>query len=322
MNRKVKVVGLFLVGLVAVGFGMKRRAADDGALELAGTIEARSIRVGSLVGGRIAAVDATEGDVVEAGQLLVKLESDMLDAQLREQEARIAELRERLAVVRLGPRDEEIARLRAEHTQAEADRRRMESLAREGIVGRQQYDAAATVATSRLELLRERESGSRPEDIRASEAAVAQAEERLSYLQRQREETLVKAPRAGALLVLDVRPGDLVAANQPIAEILEEDQTWVRLYVPETKLGLVHVGQKVQLTVDSFPDRRFPGRVTAVSERAEYTPRNVQTLEQRVDQVFRVDVKVEGASELKAGMAVLATVPPAAATSPAGDARS
>ena len=115
----------------------------------------------------------------------------------------------------------------------------------------------------------------------------------------------MRAPTAGTVEVLDLRPGDLVAPNQPVARLLEPGQLWVRVYVPEPSLGRVRVGQKAHLRVDAFPGREFPGRIVEISNQAEYTPRNVQTLEQRMDQVFGAKVAVENAPELKPGMAAL-----------------
>jgi HlyD family secretion protein len=106
----------------------------------------------------------------------------------------------------------------------------------------------------------------------------------------------------------DLRPGDLVAARQPVAVLLETGPLTVRVYVPEPRLGLVRVGQAVELRVDTYPKRVFAGRVIAVSSKAEYMPRNVQTMEQRNDQVFSVKIETDSAPELKPGMAVTATL--------------
>jgi HlyD family secretion protein len=99
-----------------------------------------------------------------------------------------------------------------------------------------------------------------------------------------------------------LRPGDIVGPNQTVAEILEPDQLWVRIYVPETLLGHVRVNQAARIRVDTFPDRWFAGRVAAVSSQGEYTPRNVQTRGQRAEQVFGVKVVVDPSPQLKPGM--------------------
>jgi len=309
MKRKLVVPIALVLIAAAVFWAFKLRKRDDD-LVLSGSIEARDVQVGSLVGGRVTVVHVDEGASVAAGQPIVTLEPDLLDAQVREQESRVEQARARLALVLAGARPEEINRARADYENAEKDRRRLGLLMKEGIVPRQTYDDAATAARTRQEMLRELERGNRPQEIEAARGALAEAERHLAYLHRQREETVVKAPAAGVVQSFDLRPGDLVAPNAPVATLLEPDQLWVRVFVPETKLGLVRVGQRADLTVDTFPKRTFPGKVVEISPRAQYTPRNIQTLDQRSDQVFGVKVNVEPAPELKPGMAALVRLQP------------
>jgi len=273
---------------VAVG-AWYLRTRDGGALHLAGTLEANDIHLGSLVGGRVDSVLVAEGDSIP-----------------------------QLDLVRRGPRSEDVARAKIEYENAESDRKRYESLLRSNAIAPQQYDAAEALAASRRETYLALERGSRPEDIAAARAALTGAEGGLRYLERQRREAVVTSPTRGVVQTLDLRPGDLVAPNQPVAVILEAGPATVRLYVPEPHLGRVFLGQAVELHIDSDPKRAFPGRVVEISSRAEYTPRNVQTIEQRADQVFAVKVAAEPAPELKAGMAVTARLAPPAP--PAGTA--
>ena len=309
MKRKLVVPIALVLIAAAVFWAFKLRKRDDD-LVLSGSIEARDVQVGSLVGGRVTVVHVDEGASVAAGQPIVTLEPDLLDAQVREQESRVEQARARLALVLAGARPEEINRARADYENAEKDRRRLGLLMKEGIVPRQTYDDAATAARTKQEMLRELERGNRPQEIEAARGALAETERHLAYLHRQREETVVKAPAAGVVQSFDLRPGDLVAPNAPVATLLEPDQLWVRVFVPETKLGLVRVGQRADLTVDTFPKRTFPGKVVEISPRAQYTPRNIQTLDQRSDQVFGVKVNVEPAPELKPGMAALVRLQP------------
>ena len=309
MKRKIILpVALILVAGGAV-LAFKLRKHDD-RLTLSGSIEARDVQVGSLVGGRVTAVHVDEGASVTAGQPLVTLEPDLLDLQIREQESRVAQARARLALTLEGPRSEQVARARVAYENVEKERRRLEALMKEGIVARQAYDDAATAARTSLEAFRELERGSRPQEVEAARGAVAEAERHLDYLRRQLQETVVKAPAAGVIQSFDLRPGDLVAPSAPVATLLEPDQLWVRVFVPETRLGLVRVGQLADLTVDSFPGRTFPGKVVEISPRAQYTPRNVQTLDQRSEQVFGVKVEVAPAPELKPGMAAIVRLHP------------
>jgi len=305
MNRK-RLVILLLVILAAAGavWGLAFRRKEK-PLVLSGAIEARDVEVGSLVGGRVARVLVEEGARVSAGQPIVQFETDLLDLQVAQQKSRVAEMRANLLKALRGPRVEEIERARAEAQNAERERLRQKALLDQGIVGQQQYDAAATQAKTAAETLRQLERGNRPEDIAAAKAALEREERQLAYLERQRAEAVVAAPAAGVIESLNLRPGDLVAANQPVAKMLEPSQLWVRVYVPEPLLGRVRIGQRAALTVDTFPKRSFSSRVVEIRTQAEYTPRNVQTLDQRMDQVFGVKVAIDPAPELKPGMAAM-----------------
>lgn len=302
--KKRRIAILVLLAVVAGGaFWAFRSSRRDRALVLSGSIEARDVEVGSLVGGRVSAVLVAEGATVRAGQPIVTFETDLGQLEIREQRAVVDQARATLAKMRAGPRSEEIVRARAESENAERERRRLEALSNQGIIGRQQYEDAATRAKTAQETYRELARGNRPEDIRAAEAAVDREEQRLAFLLRQSQETVVNSPADGIVESLDLRPGDLVPANRPVARILEPGQLWVRVWVPEPSLGRVHLGQKVAITVDTFPRREFPGKIVEIRQQGEYTPRNIQTLKQRMDLVFGVKVAIDPTRELKPGMA-------------------
>jgi HlyD family secretion protein len=279
-------------------------------LILSGTIEARDVQVGSLVGGRIMAVHVDEGASVVAGQILVTLEPDLLDIQIQEQRAQIDLARARLALQLAGPRAEEKTRVRVDWQNAESERQRLEALLKKGVVAQEEYDRADATARMKLEVLQENERGNRREDIDAARATLAQQESHLAYLLRQRKETVVTAPADGVIQSFSLRPGDLVAANQAVLNLLETNQLWVRVYVPETQMGLVRMGQDATLVVDTFPRRGFPGKIVEIREKGEYTPRNIQTLDQRTDLVFGVKVAITPTPELKPGMSALVTLKP------------
>ena len=261
------------------------------------------MNVGSLVGGRVTRVHVDEGNVVSAGQVLVTLETDTVDRQIAEQQAAIGVARANLAKAVAGPRDEEIRKAAAIAENDERERRRMNALYREGIVARELYEDAMTKAKTSAEDLRALREGTRKEDVAAARAQLEQQERHLASLMKQRNETVVHSTVAGAVQSFGLRPGDIVAPNQTVAEILEPRELWVRIYVPETLLGLVRVNMPVRVRVDTFPDVWFPGRVATVASEGEYTPRNVQTRAQRAEQVFGVKVVVDPDARLKAGMA-------------------
>ncbi len=300
---KIVIVAAVVV-LAAIGtLVYLRETQKPQEIMLAGTLEARTVEVGSLVGGRVARVHVDEGSNVVAGQLLVELETETIDRQIAEQEAAIATARAALAKGIAGPLRVEISKAEAVAQNAERERERQASLFRQGIVSKEVLDAAVTTAKTSADDLNLLRQGTRKEDIDALRAELEQQQRRLATLQKQKAECNVMSSVSGIVQSFGMRPGDLVAPNQTVAEILESSQLWVRVYVPETELFLVHVNAPVKVSVDTIPRQWITGHVASVNPQGEYTPRNIQTPTQRAEQVYGVKVLVDPSPGLKAGMA-------------------
>ena len=347
------VIVLALIGVAAYSTNWFRHT--DG-LQGSGTVEARDIRVGSKVGGRIDKVLVREGDFVKSGQVLITFDDKELLASLAQTRAgatkaergyrpeEIEEARAAAAQARAeydqrknGYRQEDIDaaqadldRATADEIRAQLDYRRYDALAQKDLVSRQQRDTAeanwkmaVAQKTNAQQKLAQLKRGYRPEEIASAEARYHQTQATLEKLERgnRREdvdmaraalaydearfrERQVQAPSDATVEVLDVRPGDLIPPNTPVATLLERDEIYVRIYIPETIIGRVHLGQKAEIRVDSFPDQIFPGVVEQINQQAEFLPRNVQTREERVHQVFGVKVRIDDSSHrVLAGMA-------------------
>ena len=297
------VVPLAILIVLAAATWVFLRESRPAEIVLSGTLEARTVNVGSLVGGRVTRTLVDEGSHVAAGQVLVTLETETIDRQIAEQHATIDAAKAQLAKGIAGPRSEEISKAAAVATNDERDRRRMAALYRDGIVAKELLDDATTKAKASSDDLRILQQGTRKEDIAALAAQVEQQQRRLDTLLKQRAETDVVSTVTGVVQSFPLRPGDIVAPDQTVAEILEESQLWVRVYVPETQLALVRVNQPVRVRVDTFPNQWFPGHIASISAQGEYTPRNIQTRAQRIEQVFGVKVLVDPNPRLHAGMA-------------------
>jgi len=356
MNRKFLIPILVVAALVALAVYTSGMLHRDASLHGSGTVEARNIRVGSKIGGRIDKVLVREGDPVEAGQVLITFDEKELAASLGQSRAaaeksqrgyrpeEIAEARAAAAQAKAefdqrknGYRQEDISaaqadldRANADELRARLDAQRYDALAEKDLVSKQQRDTADAnwkmalaqqsnfqqkldqlhrgyraeeIAAAEAHYLQTKatleklENGNRVEDVSAAKAALAYDEARF----RERQ---VLAPAAASIEVLDVRPGDLIAPNTPVATLLERDQIYVRIYIPETQIGRVHLGQKAQIRVDSFPNQVFNGAVEQINQQAEFLPRNVQTVEERAHQVFGVKVRIDDTShQVRAGMA-------------------
>jgi len=163
-------------------------------------------------------------------------------------------------------------------------------------------EATAQLAEAQQALLLAK-NGYRQEDIDTAVATRDAAQAALAVLQKQREELVVKSSIAGIVESIELRPGDLVTPNAPIVTITDTSRLWVRAYLPEDELD-VKVGDKLRVTIDSFPREDFYGEITYVSPQAEFVPGNVQTPEDRSQQVFRIKVMlIEGKEKLRPGMA-------------------
>lgn len=166
--------------------------------------------------------------------------------------------------------------------------------------GLAQAEALLAAAQAQLQAL---QAGASPEQIAALEARLAQAEAGLQALQEQRRMLEIRAPAAGTVLEIVTRPAEVAAAGATLLTLAGNGEVGLTVYVPETQIGQVHLGQAVEVRIDSFPGRAFAGRVSRIADRAQFTPRNVSTREERVNLVFAVEIRIaneDGA--LKPGM--------------------
>lgn len=278
-----------------------RNGDDPNAVS--GTIETDEARVASRYGGRVERTHAREGDALVGGQIIVELEAAELRARRDQASAQLAE-----AVA--GPRREEIAAARADWQAqvaqldfARADARRAEELFAQKMTSATERDQAVSradaldksvaAAKSRYDLLL---AGTRPERI-------AQSQAQLAELDAQLREMKISAPTNCVLEVLSVKAGDVLAPNQPVATLLLTNHVWVRVFVPEPWLGHIKLGDSVNVRVDSFSGKDFSGTVEQIARAAEFTPRNAQTVGERVKQVFGIKVRLDNVNDLRAGMA-------------------
>jgi multidrug resistance efflux pump len=364
------------VGLAGV-WAVRRLNGDTGVVLVTGTVEARQVDVSAKLTGRVVELHVQEGQPVERGQPLARLDAEELGAdvvraeaalaateaqlrdleagarpqEIREAEARVAQAQARLDDLRAGSRAQEIEQARAalrnaavtrEWTQRELERTRelysrdlvaaqdldrarqahesaaaQEQAARERLelleAGPRQHEVEAAraelrAAGERLALLR---AGARAQEVEGARARVAEARAALALARARLDETQLASPVTGVVLRKNAEAGETVSPGVSILTLMDPADLWVRVYVPETEIGRIKLGQAALLRVDAYPGRTFAGRVTEIANEAEFTPRNVQTRKERVNLVFRVKVAVPNPDGvLKPGMPADAEIRP------------
>jgi HlyD family secretion protein len=288
---------------------------DPSLMVMSGHVEATDVRLSTKVGGRLESFTLVEGDRVEAGQEVARI--DTVDIRLALDAARAdrGQAEAELALRVKGPRVEEIAEAEAHFKAAEAEvggarleLKRMQDLLDSGSGTPKARDDARTrgdVAQASLdaasERLRKLKAGTRREEIDAARARLSAAEARIAQLEQQIKDALIVSPVAGIVTEKLTEQGELLAAGVPIAVVTDLDRPWLTVYVGEPDLGRIRIGQEAEVVTDGGEKRT--GRISFVASQAEFTPKNVQTRDERVKLVYRVKIELANADGLfKPGM--------------------
>jgi HlyD family secretion protein len=326
MKRVIPIVLLLAVGVAAVLWLPKKleKQAVPSEFKLSGNIEAHESLVGFKVTGRIVALPVEEGQTVNAGQLLARLDADdyrdAVAADVATEGVRDSQLQLSLA----GSRSQEVAAAyqslldaKADLEQKQKDLARYNELFRKDEVTGQVRDQAETNATRanatverQQQIYNELLEGTRKEQIEVDRASLRQARRNLEVSRVRLSYATLAAPTNGVVLVRQAELGEVVSPGTPVVTIADLDHLWVRVYVPETDLGRIHWGQEVPVETDTYPGKRYCGRVSFISSEAEFTPKSVQTENERVTLVYRVKVDLDNPQhELKPGMPADVYVP-------------
>jgi len=236
--------------------------------------------VGPRAAGRVEKILAWEGDRLHEGQVIVQLDASELRA------------RRDLAAAQINTAIHDADAQEAQLQFLRDDARRQQELLKRKVVSPTDAERADSAARSQ------------EKNVEAAKTRVAQARAQLADIDAQLAEMQVTAPADSILEVLSVKVGDVLPPNREAATLLLTGHLWVRVYVPESWLGLIKLGEHVRVRVDSFPHTDFDGVVEQINRQAEFTPRNVQTVADRIKQVFGVKVRLPSDDDrLRAGMA-------------------
>jgi HlyD family secretion protein len=333
--RCVFAAGLTLI-LAASGAAGCRLGDGEGPPRASGYVEATEVQVAPEVGGRIVDLAVAEGDRVEVGAVIARLSTAGAELAIRRAQADRAQAAAQLRLLQAGARPEEIRQARAQMESAEADVRaaeaelasatadlqRFEALLQANAGSRKQRDDAATrkaVAGARVLAAQERtraaaealarlRAGARPEEIAAARARVAAVEAQLASLEKDLVDAVLKSPVAGVVTSKLADTGEMIAPRAPVVVVTDLDHAWANVYVDEPVVPRLKLGQKLAIVTDA--GQRLEGTITFISPKAEFTPRNVQTAEERSRLVYRLKVSADNRDGvLKPGMPVEVELP-------------
>ena len=310
-----------LAGTVLLAIACRSHPEDR--LQVSGNIEVISVGASFRVAGKVLERPVDEGQVVQAGQLLARLDARDLEQQAAGRRADVATARAVLDALLAGSRPEEIEASKAALEQASADLRRLEpdearvrDLYQKGILSVRDFEASRAAFEAARGKVRQAEQqyalikkGPRKEDIDQARARFESASQTLALAETQLGYATLVAPTAGVILSKNVEPMEYVAPGTAVVTLANLGQVWLRAYVEEADLGRVKVGQQAFVTSDTYPGKRYEGRVSFISSEAEFTPKSVQTRKERAKLVYRIKVDLPNpAMELKPGMPVDAEI--------------
>ena len=279
-NCRVGVLNLCVSVAEALISLLLLAGCNDRKNTVSGTIEVDEAHVGPRMGGRVEKILAWEGNQLKEGQIIVQLDASELRAR-RDLAA---------AQIETEIHDADSQQAQVQFLQDEA--RRQQDLLKRRVVSPNDAERADSLANSQ------------EKNVAAAKTRVAQARAQLADIDAQLAEMQVVAPADSILEVLSVKVGDVLPGNREAATLLLTGHLWVRVYVPESWLGLIKLDEHVRVRVDSFPGKDFDGVVEQINRQAEFTPRNVQTVADRIKQVFGVKVRLPSDDDrLRAGMA-------------------
>ncbi len=313
----VVVAALIIVAAVLLVRTFLSKKPEQDVLLLSGNVEVTETNVGFKLPGRVIELLTDEGRMVKKGDVIARLDNAELASIVTQNRAAAQEAQTRLAELIAGSRPQEVEQARANVRAQEAelarlkkDFERAEVLYKNGAISSAQFDtsrsayetraAQARSAQENLSLVHE---GPRKEDIEAARHRAGQASAAVRTAEERLADTIAYAPVTAIVLRKNVELGETISQGTPVFTLGDLANPWIKVYVKEDRLALVKLGQKAKISVDSYPGKTYDGWVSYVSSEAEFTPKTVQTQEERVKLVFAVKVRVQNdRQELKPGM--------------------
>ena len=333
----MRIISAVLCVIAAIAAGGCREKAAATSARVSGQADATEVQVAPEVGGRIIEMTIAEGDRVKRGDVVARLDTRDIDLALRRAQADRSQADAQLRLLLAGARGEDIrqaeaqvaaasadlAAAEADLAAAEMDLQRFERLLQVNSGSQKQRDDAATrrqMAADRVAAARARQtgaregvarlrSGSRREEIEAARARLSAVDAQIATLEKSKDDATITAPIDGIVTERLHDPGELVSPRVPIAVLADLDHAWAEVFVDEPMIPRIKLGQAATVFTDAGGPG-LAGKVSYVASKAEFTPRNVQTAEDRSKLVYRVKIAVDNTKGiLKQGMPVEAEIP-------------
>ena len=290
---------------------------NKGIIEESGTIETTESVISSQVSGKVLQLLKDEGSQVKSGDTLLIIDHETLDLQLKENEASREIVKSQLDLLVKGSRKEDIIQAEegfnqstANFISAKSDLERMQKLIKSNSITQKQYDDAISkfdVTQAQLKGARENftkiKNIARPEEIAQAKANFEKSSASVDMIKKNIRDCYVISPINGFVVKKFIEIGETVSMMSSLVKVSDLSKVEVRIYVSETDLGKVKLGQKAELNIDSFKNKSFEGKVTFISPEAEFTPKNIQTKDERPKLVFAVKLEIPNPNyELKVGL--------------------
>jgi HlyD family secretion protein len=313
MNKVCLIIIPFIALLVSdCGNGNNKNSIDA-----TGTIESVNVVLSSKTSGEIKELRVNEGDRVKQGDTILIVDTENLRLQLRQQESGAEMSRAQLELLKNGARKEDILlaesslnQAKVNYDQAKADLDRLRKLYQTQTITKKQYDDAVShfdIINNQLSSAKENyakmKNFSRPEEIKQAEAKLNQSLASADLIKKNIDDSYVVSPLNGIIVKKYFEVGEMVSPLSSLVKVSDLTNVELYIYVTELELGKIKLGQKAEVTVDAFKDKKFNGKVTYISPEAEFTPKNIQTKDERTKLVFAVKIELPNPDfELKSGM--------------------
>jgi HlyD family secretion protein len=310
-----KVLFIFSVSLISIVTACNGN--NNGNIVASGNIEATNIIVSSQVAGKVIQILKDEGAKLNKGDTVIIIDPEMYELKLQEALASKEYAEAQFNLLKKGARNEDINQAEENLKQAEIsfklaekDKERMENLYQSQTITKKQYDDAIAnyeINTARLSVARENlqkiKNLSRPEEIKQAEASLNRAIANVNLFKKNLNDCYVTSPSSGFITKKFVETGETAGMMSSLFQVADLSSVEIVIYIRETELGKVKLGQNAEISIDTYPDKSYEGEVVYISPEAEFTPKNIQTQEERTKLVFAVKIKIENPNfELKDGM--------------------